>query len=119
MRVAREEGVVTSMRESRCLHSVCRRWKSSAQHWFPRKPHTKYIYDEWESLTSAQPTRVFDLPPLDLRMQRRHALIVEWHLSTHEDVEDDSEAPYIDLGTGVRLGIEELGGGKVKGTTEG
>jgi len=52
-------------------------------------------------------------------MQRRHALIVEGHLAANKDVEHDAETPNVDLGTGVGLGVEEFGGGKIEGTAEG
>lgn len=52
-------------------------------------------------------------------MQRRHALIVERHLAANEDIQDDAEGPDVDLGTGVRLCIQELGRGKVERAAEG
>lgn len=70
-------------------------------------------------LTGTEPGGVLDLPSLDLGVQRRHALVVEWHFSTDEDVEDDAEGPHVDLGSSVGLGVEELGGGKVERAAEG
>ena len=52
-------------------------------------------------------------------MQGWHALIVEGDLPTDEDVEDDSETPDVDFGTGVETSVEEFGGGEVERTAEG
>lgn len=51
-------------------------------------------------------------------MQSRHALIVERDFSTNENVENDSKAPDVDLGTGVRFSVEELRCGEVERSAE-
>lgn len=95
VRVARVAGVVTSMRERRCLHSarrqgqLCRSCTASGP-----------------ALTGAEPSRVLDLSSLDLCVKSGHALVVEGHLAAYEDVEDDTEAPDVDLGSSVGLGVE-------------
>lgn len=47
-------------------------------------------------------------------MERRHALVVKWNLSTDEDIQDDAKAPHVDLGTGVGSGLQQLGRSKVE-----
>jgi hypothetical protein len=68
--------------------------------------------------TSAQPDGVLDEAALDLSMQRRHALIVEWNLSTHEHIEYDAEAPYVDFGAHIYFRVQQFGGGEVEGPAE-
>ena len=52
-------------------------------------------------------------------MEGRHALIVKGDVAADEDVEDNAEAPGVDLWAGVDLGVEEFGGGKVERPAEG
>jgi hypothetical protein len=52
-------------------------------------------------------------------VQGGHALVIEGDLAANEDVEDDAEGPDVDLGTGVGLGVEKLGRGKVEGAAKG
>ena len=63
--------------------------------------------------TGAQPDRVFDKTAFNLRMQSGHALVVEWHLSAHQHVQNDAKTPHINFGTGVDSCIEELRGCEV------
>ena len=69
--------------------------------------------------TIAEPRWVFDKASLDLGMKCWHGLVVKGYLSTHKDVEYDSETPDIDLGTSIDLSIQQLGGGKVERPAEG
>ena len=68
--------------------------------------------------TGTEPRRVLDLAALDLGVQSGHALVVERNFAAHEDVQDDAERPHVDLGASVRLGVEELGRGKVERAAE-
>jgi hypothetical protein len=43
---------------------------------------------------------------LDLCMQLRHALVVEWDFSTNQDVQYDAKTPDIDFGTSVLFSLE-------------
>jgi hypothetical protein len=58
------------------------------------------------------------MPLFDLCMQLRHALIVKRHFTAHQDIKDDAETPYVDLGPGVLLGLQEFGCGKVQAPAE-
>lgn len=67
--VARADGLVTSILDSKCLHSDKR---------------VLVAEDVWRFtgwLTGTKPNRVFDQAALDLGMQRRHALVVEGDLA--------------------------------------
>lgn len=58
------------------------------------------------------------MPLLDLCMQLWHALVVKWHLSTDQDIENDTKTPDVYFRPCVLFGLEELGGGKVQTTAE-
>ena len=51
-------------------------------------------------------------------MQCWHALIIKRDFATDQNIEHNSEAPDIDFGTGVNLGVEQLGSGEIQGTAE-
>ena len=70
-------------------------------------------------LTSRQPLGIIDDSLLDLGMQLRHALVIEGHLATDQDVQDDTKTPDVDLGTGVLSSLEQLGRSEVQAATEG
>jgi hypothetical protein len=55
---------------------------------------------------------------LDLGMKLRHALVIERHLAAHQDIQNDTEAPYINFGSSVLLGLQQLWGSKVQTSTE-
>jgi hypothetical protein len=63
--------------------------------------------------TCTEPNRIFDDTTLDLGMQSWHALIIEGHLATYENIEYNTKTPDVYLGTGVDLGIEEFRRSKV------
>nr|GFD58079.1 hypothetical protein [Tanacetum cinerariifolium] len=71
-----------------------------------------------EQLTITQPRWIFDNALFDLGVQLRHALIVEGHLAAHQNVEDDAEAPHVDLGTRVLLRLQQLWSGKVEASAK-
>jgi hypothetical protein len=52
-------------------------------------------------------------------MECWHALIVKWHLSADQNVEDNAETPHIHLGAGVCLCLQQFRGGKVEATAKG
>jgi hypothetical protein len=102
--VARRPGVVTSIRERRCLHS------GPVVSGYERKEGRV----RWFRRTCTQPNWVIDNASLNFRVQGGHVLIVKGDLTTDEDVEDDAKGPDIDLGPRVHLGVEQLGSGKVE-----
>lgn len=52
-------------------------------------------------------------------MEGGHALIIERHSTTYKDVQYDAEAPDVDLGACIYLGIQELRRSKVERAAEG
>ena len=68
--------------------------------------------------TKGQPLRVVHNPTLDLRVQFRHTLIVKRHLAADQDIQDDAEAPDIDLWTSVLPCLEQFWCGEVETATE-
>lgn len=71
------------------------------------------------SLTSTKPDRVFNQPAFNLRMQSRHALVIERNLAAHQNVENNAKTPYIDFGASVYFCVEEFGCCEIEGSTEG
>lgn len=69
-------------------------------------------------LTTRQPTGIVDQSLFDLGMESRHALVVEWHLTADENVENNAKAPYINLGSGVSSGLQQFWGSKIKTAAE-
>lgn len=56
---------------------------------------------------------------LNLCMQLWHTLVVKGNLSTHQNIEDDSKAPDVDLWTGVLFGLQQLWSRKVQAAAKG
>lgn len=52
-------------------------------------------------------------------MKGRHALIVERHLTTNENVEDDTKTPYINFGPRVCSRLQQLRSGEVETSAKG
>lgn len=98
---------MTRMRERRCLHSIGNELVSG-----------HFTWKCSERRTWAQPDRVFNQPPLDLRMQRRHTLIIERHFSTNKHVQHHAEAPHVYLWAGVDLCVKQLRRSKVQRSAE-
>lgn len=46
-------------------------------------------------------------------------MVVEGDFAAHQNIDDDSEAPYVHLGAGVRLCLQQLGGGEIQAAAEG
>ena len=64
--------------------------------------------------TAREPVWVIHKALLDLGVQRRHALVVEWYPTTDENIEDNAKAPNIHLRAGVSTGLEKLGSCEVE-----
>jgi hypothetical protein len=45
---------------------------------------------------------------LNFGVQLRHALVVERHLTTHQDIENDAKTPNVDLGPGILLRLQQF-----------
>lgn len=52
-------------------------------------------------------------------MQSRHALIVERHFTTNENVEDDTETPHVNFGPRICPCLQQLGSGEVETAAKG
>lgn len=103
---ARAAGLVTSRRESKCLHSV-------------HDDQMDDLLNNESKLTCTQPGWIFDETSLDFGMQCGHALIVERHFAADQHIQHNTKAPQIHFGAGVDFGIEELWRCKVEGAAEG
>lgn len=77
------------------------------------------IHEIWKSqLTGCEARRVLHHTLLDLRVQLRHTLVIEWHLATDQNVKDDTKTPDVDLGARVLSGLQQFRGSEIETATE-
>ena len=61
---------------------------------------------------------VVDHTSLDLCVQLRHALIIEWYFAADQHVQYDAETPNIDFRSGVLTGLQQFWCCKIQASTE-
>jgi hypothetical protein len=106
VRDTRDAGSTLSMADKRCLHSSQVEVKS-----------VRKMY-RWTTRTGAKVLGIFYKSTFDFGVQRRHALIVEGYLATHEDVENHTKAPNINVGTHVWPPLKELWSWEIRRATK-